>query len=186
MLNKRSNSDKNISKRIHSKIADKVDILKKNHSCNNITTLKLKLKLISSYETGSQVRNLELKHINTNLLPITNESNEIDFTWVRRDINGIEINKSNKNKIHVSFCDVKKKPLVEIINVESYKKMNYLLFIGFAESKFGIDCDIKNEKAGGNKDIKKELLKERRRKINELIINQKNEKEIVCCSCFIF
>ena len=48
---------------------------------------------------------------------------------IRRDVNGTPINKFNKGKVKVSFCDTVfkgKKNLVEIIDIPSYKEYNYL------------------------------------------------------------
>ncbi len=53
---------------------------------------------------------------------------EIETGRERRDYYGNEIKKKNKRRIKVSFLDEiqENKPLAEIINIESFKKYNYI------------------------------------------------------------
>ena len=53
---------------------------------------------------------------------------EIETGRERRDYYGTEIKKKNKKKIKISFVDEinEDKPLAEVINIESYKKYNYI------------------------------------------------------------
>ena len=111
-----------------------------------------------------------------------NDFNAIELSFVRKDYNGIEINKSNKNKIHISFCDMFKKPLADIIDVESYKKMNYLIYVGFAENEFGEECDVKNENIDCNNNLN--TLIERRKQQSEM--EAKDGKEAICSTCNVF
>ena len=62
-------------------------------------------------------------------LPYTKKIDEENETGrERRDIYGNLINKKNKRKIKISFADELKeeKPLVSVIDIESFKKYNYI------------------------------------------------------------
>ena len=118
----------------------------------------------------------------TNDTPKINDFNAIELSFVRKDYKGIEINKLNKNKIHISFCDMFKKPLADIIEVESYKKLNYLIYIGFAENEYGEECETKNEMNDSNNNDN--TLFERRKKQSE--IQAKEGKESICSFCNVF
>lgn len=54
---------------------------------------------------------------------------EIETGRERRDYYGTEIKKKNKRKIKISFVDEinEDKPLAEVINIEGYKKYNYII-----------------------------------------------------------
>ena len=53
---------------------------------------------------------------------------EIETGRERRDYYGTEIKRKNKRKIKITFVDEinESKPLAEVINIESYKKYNYI------------------------------------------------------------
>ena len=53
---------------------------------------------------------------------------EIETGRERRDYYGTEIKRKNKRKIKITFVDEinENKPLAEVINIESYKKYNYI------------------------------------------------------------
>ena len=53
---------------------------------------------------------------------------EIETGRERRDYYGTEIKKKNRRKVKISFVDEinENKPLAEVINIESYKKYNYI------------------------------------------------------------
>ena len=56
-----------------------------------------------------------------------NETNETAIKKERTDIYGNIINKKNKKKVKVSFADkVNNKPLVNVIEIKSYKNFNYI------------------------------------------------------------
>jgi hypothetical protein len=56
-----------------------------------------------------------------------NETNETAIKKERTDIYGNVINKKNKRKVKVSFVDkVYNKPLVNVIEIKSYKNFNYI------------------------------------------------------------
>lgn len=58
------------------------------------------------------------------------KTNEDDIKHERKDAYGVPINKKNKKKIRVTFCDNinknKKKEFAEIIQIASFKKYNYV------------------------------------------------------------
>ena len=54
---------------------------------------------------------------------------EIETGRERRDYYGTEIKKKNRRKVKISFVDEinEDKPLAEVINIESFKKYNYII-----------------------------------------------------------
>ena len=115
-----------------------------------------------------------------------NDLKKIELKIVRKDCNGIVIKKSNKKKYHICFLDKLKKPLAEIIDVESYKKINQLLFEGFAE-KGSLEDDKENiekdDEIDDNKDSSSMVAKRRQeqQKIEAIATNK-----AVCSTCNIF
>ena len=87
---------------------------------------------------------LNLNNINNN----NSESNKqpIQKIKVRKDKNGIEINKINKKKVHITFVDniPNSKRLVEEIPILSYKNYNFINYINKDENnnKCGVCCFI--------------------------------------------
>ena len=124
--------------------------------------------------------NNSMKYKNEKVLLKTNNLEKIGLKLVRKDRYGIEINKSNKKKLHICFLDRFNKPLVEIINVESYKKINQKLYEGFSEQ----DCLDENNSEKDNNKTSSSIITEKRKeqRKNESIINNK----AICASCTIF
>lgn len=90
-------------------------------------------------------------NIKLNLININNNNSEsnkqpIQKIKVRKDKNGIEINKINKKKVHITFIDniPNNKRLVEEIPILSYKNYNFINYINKDENnnKCGVCCFI--------------------------------------------
>ena len=74
------------------------------------------------------------QNTNLNLIINNNSPNNLNIVKsftprkdenIRMDKNGIEINKYNKKKVHITFIDeISPKQITEIVNIESFKKFN--------------------------------------------------------------
>jgi len=116
---------RDISKLLKNKERIKIPIGKRmsNHNCN----IKLNLNNINNNNSGSG-------------------GQPIQKIKVRKDKNGIEINKINKKKVHITFVDniPNSKRLVEEIPILSYKNYNFINHTNKDENnnKCGVCCFI--------------------------------------------
>ena len=109
MHNKKKRKSKDISKLLKNKEKIKIPIGKRMSNVNNSS--KLNLNNINTILDSHKPQETQEKEIK-----------------IRKDKNGIEINKNNKKKVHITFLD-KISPnnrISEIIVIQSYKKYNNL------------------------------------------------------------
>ena len=103
-VSKKRRKSRDISKLLKNKEKIKIPTGKRMSNANNHTKLNLNnINIFESYKPSTK----ELK--------------------IRRDKNGIEINKINKKKVHITFLD-KISPnnkITETIIIQSYKKYNF-------------------------------------------------------------
>ena len=107
--NKKKRKSKDISKLLKNKEKIKIPIGKRMSNVNNSS--KLNLNNINTILDSHKPQETQEKEIK-----------------IRKDKNGIEINKNNKKKVHITFLD-KISPnnrISEIIVIQSYKKYNNL------------------------------------------------------------
>ena len=102
---------------------------KKNKNKGKIKLLKKeKLKIpIGKRMSITQNTNLNLNINNnsTNKLNIVKSFTPRKDENIRTDKNGIEINKYNKKKVHITFIDeISPNQITEIVNIQSFKKFN--------------------------------------------------------------
>ena len=88
---------------------------------------KEKIKIPTGKRRSNAYNNSKLNLNNINNIfesykPLTKESK------IRKDMNGIEINKNNKKKVHITFLDniPPNKKITETIMIQSYKKFNVI------------------------------------------------------------
>lgn len=115
--NKKKEKDKNIQK-TKKRSKDKIVNLLKNNE---------KLKIPTGKRRRSNADNdtrLKLNNIKDVLKSLTPPKEVI----IRTDKNGIEINKNNKKKVHITFLDdiSPNNKITDTVNIESYKKYNYI------------------------------------------------------------
>ena len=69
--------------------------------------------------------NLNINNNSTNKLNIVKSFTPRKDENIRTDKNGIEINKHNKKKVHITFIDeISPNQITEIVNIQSFKKFN--------------------------------------------------------------
>ena len=69
--------------------------------------------------------NLNINNNSTNKLNIVKSFTPRKDENIRTDKNGIEINKYNKKKVHITFIDeISPNQITEIVNIQSFKKFN--------------------------------------------------------------
>jgi len=126
----------------------KKDIVKKKRRSRDIFKL-MKNKEKIKIPTGKRFSNVNSRS-KLNLNNINNiyesEKPQTKETKLRKDKNGIEINKINKKKVHITFLD-KISPnnkITETIIIQSYKKYNLCDYISKEENKnkCGVCCNI--------------------------------------------
>ena len=82
---------------------------------------------------------LNLNSLTPPKTPQKSQTKELNIRNARRDKNGIEINKNNKKKVHITFLDdiSPDNKITETINIQSFKQFNIV-------EKFPVDRNISN------------------------------------------
>ena len=130
---KKEREKSNINKKKKRKKENIANLLKNNE--------KLKIPI------GKRRRSIATKCIKLNL----NNFNDIDIAKsftptikknIRTDKNGIEINRSNKKKVHITFLDdiSPNNQITETVNIESFKQYNIVKKIPFENNLQKCNC----------------------------------------------
>ena len=102
-------------------ITDTGKIIPKNENNKSQNRRRLSLKLIQKHKFNNK------KDLSSRFIEFSKE-NENQHEKERRDIYGNIINKKNKKNIRVSFVDrVTNQPLAKVIEIESFRKYNYIV-----------------------------------------------------------
>ena len=163
------------------KIVDENNNRSSNLHSNNLKNSSKSLNDITKISTFNDNNSIQYKN-EKELLDVNNLNKE-ELQLKRKDYNGIEINKLNIKNFHICFLDRFGKPLTEIINVQSYKKINHLLYIGFADKKLNhSEQNNDNEKTHIKNSNPINYIRRKEQFEFESIDNDK----AVCAACKIF
>ena len=102
-----------------------VSKLEINHLLKSNEKLKIPTGKRRSCVTGAGLK-LNLNNDNNNILKTLTPPKKKKF--IRTDKNGVEINKDNKKKVHITFLDEisPDHKITEVINIQSFKQYNVI------------------------------------------------------------